>query len=159
MQTSQEIMPSRFLLLSPAGMAVAFAVLAFLRGLFAWPLLILLKAHMASQNWVYRVRIPDGTKPGGPGQEGGPAQGFPFPDATPPGGPPAFPPMPAGPHGYMMGPEFHHTMGDMISPFTYVLIWLATIVIAAAAGALLAWIYNLVVARAGVRGPSASAAS
>jgi hypothetical protein len=157
MQSSQEIMPSRFLLLSPAGMAVAFAVLAFLRGLFAWPLLLLLKAHMASQNWVYRVRIPDAGKPGGPGQEQGPIQGFPLPGASPPSGPPGFPPMPGGPHGYMMGPEFHHTMGDMISPFTYVLIWLATIVVAAAAGALLAWIYNLVVARSERTGAKAAA--
>lgn len=44
MQTQVAAVGSRYLFLSPAGMAVALAALAFLRGLFAWPF-ILLKHH------------------------------------------------------------------------------------------------------------------
>ena len=60
MQTKEAIVGPRYLLLSPAGMAVALAALAFLRGLFAWPF-ILLKHH--------RFGAMDGGMPGQiPGQ-------------------------------------------------------------------------------------------
>ena len=147
MQSNEAIVPNRYLLLSPAGMATAFAVLAFLKGLFAWPLLALVHAHMVG--WMGGVeRSETGPIQINPGGGGLPAQ---------PGGPPSGP-MPApgadmwkmhgGPHdyGYMAA---HHFGGFWLSPFTYVLIWLATIVVAAVAGALLALIYNWVAERTG----------
>jgi hypothetical protein len=48
MQTQAAVLGPRYLFLSPAGMAVALAALAFLRGLFAWPFLILKHHHMGA---------------------------------------------------------------------------------------------------------------
>jgi hypothetical protein len=60
MQTQPAAVGPRYLFLSPTGMAVALAALAFLRGLFAWPFLLL--AH-------HRMRMMQGGVPGqGPGQ-------------------------------------------------------------------------------------------
>ncbi|HZV78652.1 MAG TPA: hypothetical protein VFF60_03455 [Candidatus Binatus sp.] len=149
MQSTQAIVPSRFLMLSPAGMAIAFAVLAFLRGLFAWPLLALFKAHMASTylergQWRGPGMWRGGANPGASTLPGGPPSG---PGPGGPGGPGSWQ-MPGGVHG-AMGPGMHHMAHFSISPFTYVLIWLATIVVAAVAGAILAFIYNWVASRSG----------
>ena len=139
--------PPRSLLLSPPALSVSLAVLAFLHGLFAWPLLAL-KSKMGGENMGYFIRQPLGEPgPRGTSASPGPNETFPgFQKPDMPDQPMPFPPMPGGPHGPNM--YWHHVgiMG-MMSPFTYVMIWLATVVVAAIAGAILAWIYNLIVAR------------
>jgi hypothetical protein len=72
MQTQTAAVGPRYLFLSPAGMAVALAALAFLHGLFAWPFLLLKHHHM---------RMMQGGVPGqGPGQMPGQMPGQ-FPGA------------------------------------------------------------------------------
>lgn len=104
MQTQFAAAGSRYLFLSPTGMAVALAALAFLRGLFAWPF-ILMKHH----RW-------DAMQGGIPGQMPG------------------------------------HLLWQ--TPWALPALWLASIAAAAIAGAIFAFIYNAVAARAGRSQPA-----
>jgi len=71
MQTQQALTGPRYLVLSPLAAAVALALLAFLKGLFAWPLLVIAVAHMKA-GW----RSMPGGEPSGPGGEPGPEGGY-----------------------------------------------------------------------------------
>lgn len=93
---------SRLLWLSPAGLAAAFAALAFIRGLFAW--LFVALVH------------------------------------------PRFHPM-----GPMPMHMYHHGTG------AHLVLWLGSVVVAAIAGAVLAWVYNAVAARTNRPGPDRAA--
>jgi hypothetical protein len=63
MQTQVAAGGPRYLFLSPAGMAVALAALAFLRGLFAWPFIVLIHHRMGAMGSGMPGQVP-GQMPG-----------------------------------------------------------------------------------------------
>jgi hypothetical protein len=118
MQTQPAAVGARYLFLSPTGMAVALAALAFLHGLFAWPFLLLKHHHMGMMRGGMSGQLPGQV----PGQMPGQVPG-------------QFP-------GAMGGHLWLHVWWALPA------LWLASIVAAAIAGAIFAVIYNFVAARA-----------
>jgi hypothetical protein len=126
MQTQVTAAAPRYLLLSPAGMAVALAALAFLQGLFAWPFLLLKHRGMGMARGGMQGQLP-GQGPGQlPGQNPGQT--------------------PGQWHDHMYGGHMYGH-GLMLMPWALPALWLASIVAAAIAGAIFAFVYNAVTAR------------
>jgi hypothetical protein len=126
MQTQPAALGARYLFLSPTGMAVALAALAFLRGLFAWPFLLLIHRRMGMG--MMRGGVPGQV----PGQMPGQIPGQ----------------MPGQYHGAMGAHMWLHVWWALPA------LWLASIVAAAIAGAIFAVIYNFVAARANRNQPA-----
>src|SRR5271165_6055474 len=132
-QNIQTPQSTRFLALSPAGMAAGLATLAFLKGILAIPILFALHLHMAGMAGRMRGGMPGGGYPGG-GMPGGQ-----MPGGSMPGGG-------MGPHQWSHVGAMSHMSAMSHLGVWLPLLWLAAIVFAAIGGALFAVVYNAVAA-------------